>query len=99
MTFRAAAVVPPMVLLFPLIEMPPLRLGTAAAPVTSVPIRLPWTVLLLALLLNTRPVAFVVAVPFPDMTFPAPAAVPPIELQVELEVMPPVVLVAGAVLL
>src|SRR4051812_29335410 len=73
MIFRAAAVVPPIVLrLAPAWMFTPTLLGRATLPDASVPIRLPATRLLAE---GGKEISTPSA--FPEMTLPAPAVVPP----------------------
>ena len=73
-TLPAAAVGPPMTLLFPKVDsIPPPTFPSAEVPVTSVPILFPWIVLSLPVLLI--PVAVLA-----EMRLPAPGSVPPIRL-------------------
>ena len=73
MTFRAAAVVPPIVLVFPLIWMPNHLFDTAVVPAAFVPTRLPWTVMLLPMRKMPRSA-------LPEIRLPSPAFTPPIVL-------------------
>src|SRR5881296_3191007 len=81
MTLRAAAVVPPIVLLWePLATtIPPCTFAMAAVPAALVPIRLP-CMLVPVVTLGVVSVRKIPAPLFPEITLPAPAAVPPIVL-------------------
>src|SRR5262249_22323591 len=77
-TFRAAALAPPIVLLFESVIATPLLLfGTAPVPAAFVPILLPCTRIDEEPAFTKMPDALFDAVPLPEMTFAAPAAVPP----------------------
>ena len=74
MTLRAAAAVPPTVLLFePKTATPELMLPSATVPLTSVPMKLPRTRLLLAFTPSMR----TPCPPLPEMTLRSAAVVPP----------------------
>jgi len=74
-TFPDPATVPPIV--FPndpsVICTPCVTLGTTPVPPGLVPIRFPW----IKVLVTPTPLSAIPAVPFPEITLPAPEAVPP----------------------
>src|SRR4051794_24413503 len=77
-TFLAAAVVPPIVLLVDPDRIKiPLLFATAASPAALTPMKLPKTVLEFDALISTPCTAL------PEITFPAPEAVPPMVLELE----------------
>ena len=73
-TLRAAAAVPPIVLLAVRRSIPGPPLPSAALPAAFVPIRFPRMVLLPAL----APLSLIPPLAFAETTFPAPATLPPI---------------------
>src|SRR5262249_4195213 len=83
--FPAPASVPPMVVLFAETSTPLEEFFRARAPVTSVPMRLPWITLLSVLL---PPVSKIPSTSLPEMRVPAPDAVPPMVL-LELVMLTP----------
>ena len=89
--FPAPGSVPPTVTLSAWSRTPGPWLPRAIVPVTSVPMKLPSIV---------EPFAYVIEIPevaFPEMTFPAPAAEPPIVLFQPPEAMPELALPRGRV--
>jgi hypothetical protein len=70
-TLPAPAIVPPIVLsVDPVLINTPILLGEAVDPLASVPIRLPWTTVVVLPSIQTP-------VWLPEMMFPSPALVPP----------------------
>jgi len=84
--FRANGIGPPMVLLSPpSIQIPAERLPRVAVPVTSVPIKLPCTILLWLVL----PWIYRPTDPLPEIRFLAPGAQPPMMLLLEYSTLIP----------
>ena len=85
MTLPSPGFGPPTMLFeaLPVMPTPSHRLPSGACPVASVPMRLPWTTLSEVPASEIPTPAYPDVALLPEMTFPAPAAGPPIVLPVE----------------